>query len=68
LNTPLFVGFPGFVSKLWLAHDEKSLYRGVYQWNDGRQADRYVRALWWVLAAVSVRSSIHLRRAARASP
>jgi hypothetical protein len=23
LNTPLFVGFPGFVSKLWLAHDER---------------------------------------------
>jgi hypothetical protein len=23
LNTPLFVGFPGFVSKLWLAHDEQ---------------------------------------------
>ena len=22
LNTPLFAGFPGFVSKLWLAHDE----------------------------------------------
>jgi hypothetical protein len=22
LNTPLFVGFPGFASKLWLAHDE----------------------------------------------
>ena len=21
-NTPLFVGFPGFVSKLWLAHDD----------------------------------------------
>ncbi len=21
LNTPLFVGFPGFVSKLWLAHE-----------------------------------------------
>jgi hypothetical protein len=28
LNTPLFVGFPGFVSKLWLAHDERGVYRG----------------------------------------
>ena len=29
LNTPLFVGFPGFVSKLWLAHDENGVYRWV---------------------------------------
>src|SRR5262245_29951721 len=28
LNTPLFVGFPGFVPKLWLAHDENRVYRG----------------------------------------
>jgi hypothetical protein len=58
-NTPLFVGFPGFVSKLWLADDEHEVYRGVYQWNDPRLADAYVRALWWVLALVSERSSIH---------
>jgi hypothetical protein len=58
LNTPLFVGFPGFVSKLWLAHDEHGVYRGVYQWNGARRADAYVRALWWLLALVSVRSSI----------
>jgi hypothetical protein len=31
----------------------------VYQWNDGRLADLYARALWWVLALVSVRGSIH---------
>jgi hypothetical protein len=59
LNTPLFVGFPGFVSKLWLAHDENGVYRGFYQWNGSQLADAYVRALWWVLAPVSVRSSIH---------
>jgi hypothetical protein len=59
LNTPLFVGFPGFVSKLWLAHDENGVYRGFYEWNDARLADAYVRALWWVLALVSVRGSIH---------
>jgi hypothetical protein len=59
LNTPLFVGFPGFRSKLWLAHDENGVYRGVYEWNEARLADRYVCALWWVLALVSVRGSIH---------
>jgi hypothetical protein len=58
LNTPLFAGFPGFVSKLWMAHDENNLYRGLYQWNGAERADAYVRALWWVLALVSERSSI----------
>src|SRR6202012_5448578 len=46
LNTPLFAGFPGFVSKLWLAHDEQGRYRGLYQWDGARRADRYARALW----------------------
>jgi hypothetical protein len=58
LNTPLFVGFPGFVSKLWVAADEHGVYRGVYQWDDPALADAYVRALWWVLALVSERASI----------
>jgi hypothetical protein len=59
LNTPLFVGFPGFASKLWLAADEDGIYRGVYQWNDPTLADAYARALWWVLAVVCERRSIH---------
>jgi hypothetical protein len=59
LNTPLFVGFPGFVSKLWMTHDERGTYRGVYQWDGGELADAYARALWWVLALVSERGSIH---------
>src|SRR5690349_10578410 len=59
LNTPLFAGFPGFVSKLWLAHDERGRYRGVYEWDDPRLAENYARALWRVLALVSVPGSIH---------
>ena len=59
LNTPLFVGFPGFVSKLWLANDERGRYRGVYQWDGPQRADHYARALWRVLALVSVPGSIH---------
>jgi hypothetical protein len=58
LNTPLFVGFPGFVSKLWLANDEHGVYRGLYQWDGAQQAEDYARALWWVLALVSVPGSI----------
>ena len=58
LNTPLFAGFPGFVSKLWLADDERGRYRGVYEWDGPRFAENYARALWRVLALVSVRGSV----------
>jgi len=58
LNTPLFVGFPGFVSKLWVAHDGNSVYRGVYQWDGPSRAQHYARCLWRVLALVSARGSI----------
>ena len=68
LNTPLFVGFPGFVSKLWLAHDEHGVYRGFYQWNDPALAAAYARALWWVLALVSERGLDPLHRRARSAP
>jgi hypothetical protein len=58
-NTPLFAGFPGFVSKLWLAHDQRGRYRGLYEWDGAERAAAYARALWWVLALVSVPGSIH---------
>jgi hypothetical protein len=58
LNTPLFVGFPGFVSKLWLAADEHGVYRGVYDWDGPGRAESYVSALWWPLALVGDLTSI----------
>jgi hypothetical protein len=59
LNTPLFVGSPGYVSKLWLTCDERGRYRGVYEWDGPQRAADYARALWRVLALVSVHGSIH---------
>ena len=59
LNTVLFAGFPGLVSKLWCHHDGSGLYRGLYEWDDPALAEAYVRALWWVLALVSEQGSIH---------
>ena len=59
LNTVLFTGFPGFVSKLWLRHDQSGRYRGLYEWDGPTLAESYVRALWHVLALVSVPTSIH---------
>lgn len=61
LNTPLFVGFPGFVSKLWVAHDEHEVYRGVYEWDGPKPAEDYARALWRVLALVCEEGSIDYR-------
>lgn len=61
LNTPLFVGFPGFVSKLWLAHDEHGRYRGLYEWDGPDRAETYARSLWHVLALVSEPGSIDYR-------
>lgn len=61
LNTPLFAGFPGLVSKLWLAADEHGVYRGLYEWDGPARAEAYARALWRVLALVSVPGSIHYR-------
>lgn len=61
LNTPLFVGFPGFVSKLWLAHDQLGRYRGLYEWDGADRAEHYARSLWHVLALVSEPASIDHR-------
>ena len=61
LNTLLFAGFPGLVSKLWLTHDQEGRYRGFYQWDGTEAAVAYVRALWWVLALVSEPGSIRYK-------
>lgn len=58
LNTPLFVGFPGFVSKFWCAHDTNGYYRGFYEWDGPARARDYAASLWRVLELVSVPGSI----------
>lgn len=61
LNTLLFAGFPGLVSKLWMAHDEHGTYRGLYEWDGPQAAEDYARALWRVLELVSEKGSIDFR-------
>jgi len=58
LNTPLFAGFPGLISKLWIAHDEHGVYRGLYEWDGPDQAEYYARCLWRVLELVCVPGTI----------
>jgi hypothetical protein len=59
LNTPLFVGFPGMVSKLWVAHDRSGVYRGLYEWDTAVAAHHYASSLWRVLEIGCVPGSIH---------
>jgi hypothetical protein len=61
LNTILFAGFPGLVSKLWLTADEQGSYRGYYEWDGPERAEHYARCLWNVLALVSTPGSIDYR-------
>jgi hypothetical protein len=60
-HTPLFAGFAGLVSKLWLTHDEEGRYRGLYEWDGAHLADTYARSLWRVLELVSAPGSIDFR-------
>ncbi|WP_334171989.1 hypothetical protein [Sinomonas sp.] len=61
LNTPLFVGFPGMVTKLWCAHDAAGNYRGFYEWDGPQQAQHYASALWRVLELVCVPGTIRYK-------
>ena len=46
------------MAKWWLAADEHGVYRGLYEWDGAERAEHYARALWWILAMVSVPGSI----------
>lgn len=61
LNTPLFVGFPGLVSKLWLDSDDRDRYRGFYEWDGPAAAEHYARSLWRVLDLVCPPQAVHYR-------
>jgi hypothetical protein len=55
LHTPLFAGFRGFRSKLWLDDEHTQVYRGVYQWDGGDDAADYARRMVGLLAPFSSR-------------
>lgn len=58
LHTPLFAGFPGFRSKLWLSDTDTGVYRGLYEWDDADLAGDYAETLSRLLRAVSVDGSV----------
>lgn len=61
VNTPLFAGFPGFATKLWMADQGTGGYRGLYEWDGADLAGRYARALFRILRPVSVPGSARYR-------
>lgn len=57
-NTPLFAGFPGFRSKLWLTDPRTGVYRGVYEWDGADQAGAYAETLSRLLRLASTPGSV----------
>ncbi len=53
LHTPLFAGFPGFRSKLWIDDVETGVYRGLYQWDGASLAVDYANRMVALLAPFS---------------
>lgn len=53
-NTPLFAGFPGFRSELWLCDETTRVYRGIYEWDGADRALSYAETLSTLLRLVSV--------------
>jgi hypothetical protein len=58
LSTPVFAGFPGFFSKLWLGPDERGVYRGLYEWDGPSLAERYAGMLRRVLGLACAPGSL----------
>jgi hypothetical protein len=53
VHTPLFAGFPGFRSKLWVTDERTGVYRGIYEWQDAAAARRYAQRMVGLLAPFS---------------
>jgi hypothetical protein len=58
LHTPLFAGFPGFQSKLWISDTATGVYRGLYEWDGAERAADYADHLVRLLIPLSTRGSV----------
>ncbi len=68
LNTPLFAGFPGFRSKLWLTDAGTGVYRGLYEWDGPAAARSYAATLCRLLRLVSVAGTVRYHVEERLTP
>ena len=58
LHTPLFAGFPGFHSKLWISDTATGVYRGLYEWDGAGWAAEYADTLVRLLTPLSTQGSV----------
>jgi hypothetical protein len=58
LHTPLFAGFPGFHSKLWISDTTTGTYRGLYEWDGPERAADYADQLVRLLVPLSTHDSV----------
>ena len=58
LHTPLFAGFPGFHSKLWISDTATGVYRGLYEWDGPERATDYADTLVRLLTPLSTHGSV----------
>jgi hypothetical protein len=58
LHTPLFAGFPGFQSKLWISDTATGVYRGLYEWDGPERAADYADQLVHLLIPLSTHDSV----------
>jgi hypothetical protein len=58
LHTPLFAGFQGFCSKLWISDTATATYRGLYEWDGPERAADYASQLVRLLIPLSTGGSV----------
>ena len=58
LHTPLFAGFPGFQTKLWISDIATGTYRGLYEWDGPGKAADYADHLVRLLVPLSTSGSV----------
>ena len=58
LNTLLFAGFPGYMTKLWMVDPVTNDYAGLYSWSGRRNAERYATYITTLLGPLSTPGSV----------
>jgi hypothetical protein len=58
LHTPLFAGFPGLQTKLWISDTATGVYRGLDEWDGPERAAEYADQLVRLLVPLSTHGSV----------
>lgn len=58
LDTPLWVGFPGFKEKFWMVEPKTKDYLGIYKYEGKENALKYANYICSILRPVSTKNSV----------